>query len=354
MKDIFMGIKYEFFKLIYDKERIKISLITVLSVLFITFFITNFFVGRLDSDNASKYIPWTQEIEDKYITLKENAYTDYLINIGKLDPEGPYAYTDPESCLKKYKYYSFILENKNLNYYDGYSINNMLLDSNELSRNSQNITATKLLLFQNISFVLLLIIPAISIYFIFVRDKAENFERHFPNSINKRKLYLGKIIISFLAFTLIYLVFFSLGFIYLSDTSVLIYSFNEYSTISILSLYLERALEMYLGLVVFYIIFIILGLIFNNQYIYLTCSIIISLFYYPSLISVFKAVASDGDINISHMYLWNIISSNGFNDQFFQIRILEQVITIVILLIVYVITFIISTNKNRKPFKLIR
>lgn len=352
MRDIFKGIKYELFKLIYDHERIKISLITIISVLYITFFITFFFVGRVDLDNTSQYTPWTQEIEEEYIMLKDNAYNDYLINIGELEPEGPYAYTDPESCLKKYKYYSFLLENKELNYYEGYSINNMLFDSNQLARNSQFINTTKLLLFQNISFVLILIIPAISVYFILVRDKFVAYERHFPNSINKRKFYLGKILFSFIAFSLIYLLFFLLGFIYISDTKVLIYSFNEYCYVSILSIYLQRALEMFLGLLIFYIVFIILGLIFNNQYIYLTCSIIISLFYLPSLISIFKGLASDGDINISNAFLWNIVSSNGFNDQLFQTRVLEQIITITILLIVCITTFIISTNKNKKSIKI--
>src|SRR5574344_318227 len=309
MINIFKSIRFEFDKLVKDKFRLMIISLLIALIIALLLFIT---FNWVRSGGNHVFVEWTSDLETSYIQLKEQAYHNYLDAVAKIGELS----IDSKNAWKIYQYFSIILENKNVNFYESFSTNSMLFSIYVYYQDGYSNVARQLY-FQDMCFMVLPLLFAFNIFNTLVKDESTGFDKNYRTyGINKAYLYIGKIIFSFVCFILLVFLFMIVGLVFSSDTKMLIYDGSLYHIDSVSDVYFQRSLLFTVILLAMFVLFIGVGLILKNGKIYYPVSIICSLAFFPLFHYVRGFIESSIDpfpglIDIPFI---NVAASDGFLD----------------------------------------
>ena len=323
-------LKYESRKLFSDKWRLFLTISICLLIVGIAFLIcwTRVHEGHI--------IPYTKEIEDTYIALRDQSYLDYLIAIGeKPVPEAPgeiYVYKDASECFKQYQYYSFILSNKSFDYYRGFSQTQSFFDFFHLEQNAfAKPSSGRLFYYQDIVYILLPILFSVNTYYVFVTDKEIGFNKNYQSfEIKKHQLFIGKTLFVMIFDFLLTIIFLLLGLVFINGDNYLLFS-NDYHLYSSTAIYLLKWIEVLLLMVSLNLLFILISMFSKNKYVYFVSSLPFVL-YVLSLLVIIRTNFENGIIDNYFQFIpfYSFCTSDSFIDgkAFYRLYILIPIILI--------------------------
>lgn len=329
-------IDFEFKKNIYDVKRLILFGVSFLTLLLLFVFMITKVFEIIPHDPHIRNLEYSQSYIDFLTTKREYYYEEYLIQIGQL-PQRPgeiFIKSDPNELLKLYRYYDFLLENRPSRFMESYSNTHCLFMPSSYG----------------VQIYIYMIMPLFmfgSVYHVFREEKKINFDKNYTILVvDKKKMYVGKIIYSFISLSLIYVVLNLFAFIFLPYEKVLMYANSTYFLTNTYAIYFQKMIEMYISLTPFYIVLLMLEKWLENDRYYFLVSSLFSITLLPGIAVLFQSVVTNSDNNTLMKFPFlNLLCSEGFIDGNAIFKIIGPVFVI---LAVYIVDYGIKKYKESK------
>lgn len=254
MKAIGRVFAFECRKLMKDLPRVIVFVLFLAAILGICFFCAYRFLGVVPGGGSelTPWTEWTEEMASKYQELADQAYRNYRIEMGEIEPQPGeiHVHIDAQIYLRQYGFYMMLIANRLPTAMNGFSEGPTHFFPAEAARAGYAyLPASRMLLFQDVAYAFLPLLILVVVCFAFSSDGAGGINPLMKGlGIGNGQRIAGKLLFSGALLLVAVLVLSSIGLVFYQDVPYAFYGGATWHLLSSVGVYYLRWLEMLLAL----------------------------------------------------------------------------------------------------------
>jgi hypothetical protein len=340
MKRIGRGFCYEIEKLIHDKTRIVmliLSLCLVAGVFIALSFLWMGFTSSAPGQFNSNPIVWDEETIASWTAQRDADYNAWLVDTGQVQPTGTIVKGDPINDWKSYSFDCFFLTQRPTRIlYEGYSPDYWLFNDDCVYQGFPGLSSSRLFFFQDLLFMAGPCLIFSTIHAVFLEDEATGFDKNLQTlGIKKKDFRWGKLFFSLCFVVGLGLTLSLFGFVFFTTDKMAIYANGEWHQSPVFLVYYERWFEIVFVWLAFASFDFFLT-VFKRSFVFYPIAFLGSLALFPSYSFINNALSNKvSQPEIRNYPFWNVISSDGFTDGFFFQRMFWPCLAVAVLILLF-------------------